>query len=139
MRLLVTISLLFLGCTLFAQDTAALKTAVTHLNEALVSKDQKALDQLLNNKLSYGHSNAWIQTKKEVFDDMNSGKLIYTKIENSSVTLVDAEKQYASVRAVTNVDAVLNGNPLQIKLHVYQFWIKTKKGWELLARQAVKL
>jgi hypothetical protein len=34
---------------------------------------------------------------------------------------------------------VVNGTVFKMTLHVMQFWIKTKNGWQLIARQSAKL
>ena len=140
MRFLFTISLFFAGLIAVAQnDTTALKNAMSRLDKALLNKDQQALQQLLSKDLSYGHSNGWVQTKKDVLDDLQSGKLVYNKIENSSVMILAIGKKWATVRTNTNAEGSISGTAFQLKLHVLQVWMNTKRGWQLLARQSTKL
>jgi hypothetical protein len=106
----------------------------------LINKDEKILTQLLNEEVSYGHSNGWVQNKADIINDLKSGKLTYTKIENESVTIAAINKQWATVRINTNAEGKApNGNAFQLKLHVLEVWVKTKNGWELIARQGTKL
>ncbi|MEJ7672464.1 MAG: nuclear transport factor 2 family protein [Chitinophagaceae bacterium] len=62
-----------------------LKEAVTKLDKALIAKDTVILKQLLNNAVSYGHSNGWVETKAEVIKDLVTQKLTYYKIDTKDV------------------------------------------------------
>ncbi|HET6766101.1 MAG TPA: nuclear transport factor 2 family protein [Chitinophagaceae bacterium] len=123
----------------FAQiDSAGLKTAMQQLDKALLQKDEKALQTVLHKEVSYGHSNGWIQNKNDILNDFTSGKLIYNKIENNSSAIVAISKKYATVKTNTNAEGAVNGVAFNLRLHIMQFWIKTKKGWQLIARQSAK-
>jgi hypothetical protein len=141
MKHLFTICLLFLGAITFAQvDSVSLKQAMSDLDKALVTKDEKALLQLLHSEVSYGHSNGWVQNKTDIINDLKSGKLIYDKIENTSVTIVAINNNWATVRTSTNATGRSTTVPtFELKLHVLQVWLKAKNGWQLLARQSTKL
>jgi len=137
MRILSIIALLFVCFTGEAQ-TSFLQEAVARLDKALVEKDTVVLKQLLHKDVTYGHSNGWVQTKKDVINDMISGKLLYSKIESEDLKWT-VSKDWTSVRSTTKVEATLNGNKLDLKLHVLEVWQKTNKGWQMIARQSTKL
>ena len=140
MKLFFTIALFFTGLVAVAQnDTASLKDAMSRLDKALINKDDKVLQQLLHKDVSYGHSSGWVQNKNEIVGDFKTGKMLYTKIENSSVVIVSQNNKWATVRTTTNAEGELDHKAFQLKLHVLQVWIRTKKGWQLLARQSTKL
>ena len=123
----------------FAQiDSVGLKNAMQQLDKALLQRDEKTLQTVLHKEVSYGHSNGWIQNKDEILNDFTSGKLIYNKIENNSSAIVTISKKYATVKTNTNAEGVVNGTAFNLRLHIMQFWIKTKKGWQLIARQSAK-
>ena len=123
----------------FAQiDSVGLKNAMQQLDKALLQKDEKTLQTVLHKEISYGHSNGWIQNKNDILNDFTSGKLIYNKIENNSLAIVTISKKYATVKTNTNAEGVVNGTEFNLRLHIMQFWIKTKKGWQLIARQSAK-
>jgi len=124
----------------FAQiDSVGLKNTMQQLDKALLQKDEKVLQTVLHKDVSYGHSNGWIQRKNDILNDFTSGKLTYSKIENNSAAIVTISKKYATVKTNTNAEGVVNGAAFNLKLHIMQFWIKTKKGWQLIARQSAKL
>jgi hypothetical protein len=124
----------------FAQiDSIGLKNAMQQLDKALLQKDETVLKSVLHKDLSYGHSNGWIQSKSDILNDFASGKLTYSKIENNSSAIIVVNKDYATVKTNTNAEGAVNGTVFNLKLHIMQFWIKTKKGWQLIARQSTKL
>ena len=140
MKYILTICLFFTSAIACAQvDSVSLKEAMSNLDKALMNKDEKALVRLLHQDVSYGHSNGWVQNKTDIINDLKSGKLIYDKIENNSVTIVAINNKWATVRINTNAEGKVNGNSFQFKLHVLQVWLKAKSGWQLLARQSTKL
>jgi hypothetical protein len=139
-RIVFGFLILFLVNSSFAQvDSVGLKEVMQKLDNALLQKDQNVLRSVLHSEVSYGHSNGWIQSKDDILNDFKSGKLIYNKIENNSSAIVKISKKYATVRTNTNAEGSVNGTAFKLTLHVMQFWIKTKKGWQLIARQSSKL
>ena len=138
MRYLLTILSLFISLNVFSQDAAGLKEAITGFNTALVNKDSVAIRTLVSDKLSYGHSNGWIQTKKDIVADLYNGKISYTTIGQGEEDIV-MEGNTACVRNEASIVAVMNGKTLQFKLKVLQVWIWNEDGWKLLARQSVKI
>ena len=139
-RFFLSVLVLFVINSSFAQiDSIGLKTAMQQLDKALLQKDETVLRSVLHKDLSYGHSNGWIQSKSDIVNDFKNGKLTYNKIENNSAAIVNISKKYATVKTNTNAEGTVSGTAFNLKLHVMQFWIKTKKGWQLLARQSSRL
>jgi len=140
MRALLTILSFFVYSISLAgrPDTAGLQKAVYQLNDALLQKDSVTLKRLLHEQARYGHSNGWIETKREVLDDLQDGKLIYNRINQSELAVV-VENETACVRAKADIEVLLNGKPLTMSLHILQVWIKDKSGWVLLSRQSTKI
>ncbi|TMI65980.1 MAG: nuclear transport factor 2 family protein [Bacteroidetes bacterium] len=139
MRLLFTIALFFTSLIATAQiDSAGLKITMQQLDKALLGKDEAVLKQVLHKNVSYAHSNGWIQSKDDILNDFKSGKLVYNKIENNSVRIVNISDKWATVATNTNAEGVVNGNAFKLVLQVMQVWMKTKKGWQLYARQSAK-
>ncbi len=95
------------------------------------------LKGLLSEQVTYGHSNGWIETKKDVIADLFSGKLTYKKITSENITVASSGTT-ATARMAASVEIDMSGTPLALKLKVLQVWIWRKNHWELLARQSVK-
>ena len=138
-KFLFAFSVLFLINSIYAQvDSVGLKNTMQQLDKALLQKDETVLKSVLHKDLSYGHSNGWIQSKSDILNDFKSGKLAYDKIENNSSVIIIITRDYATVKTNTNAEGAVNGTAFNLKLHITQFWIKTKKGWQLIARQSAK-
>lgn len=138
-KLLVGFLVLFLAGNSFAQiDSAGLKEVMQQLDKALLQKDENVLKSVLHKDLCFGHSNGWIQSKNDILNDFKSGKLVYNKFDNNSSAIVTISKKYATVKTNSNAEGTVNGTAFKLTLHVMQFWIKTKKGWQLIARQSAK-
>ncbi|MCU0381843.1 MAG: nuclear transport factor 2 family protein [Chitinophagaceae bacterium] len=120
-----------------AQDTTAVKEAVDRLQKALVERDTVVMKQLLHQDLQFGHSNGWVQTKRDAIDDARSGALVYRQFDRQSIT-IQMFKKRAIVKERMEVKGARNGTEFNIKLFVLQQWVKTKKGWQLMMRQSAK-
>src|SRR5205085_10926845 len=115
MKMIFTIALFFTGLIAVAQaDTVSLKDAMSGLDKALLNKDEKNLQQLLHKDVSYGHSNGWVQNKNDMLADFKSGKLVYNKIENSSVIIVAQNETWATVRTNNNADGEIEHKAFQL-------------------------
>jgi|SRR5687768_799357 len=130
--------LFVVNCSFAQVDSVGLKDAMQKLDKALSQKDENVLRSVLHKDLSFGHSNGWIQSRNDIMNDFKSGKLVYNKFENNSSAIVSISKKYATVKTNSSAEGVVNGTAFKLTLHVMQFWIKTKKGWQLIARQSAK-
>lgn len=128
---------LFITTTVSAQ-TSFLKDAAIKLDKALIQKDTVTLKQLLHNDVSYGHSNGWVETKGDIIKDLYNGKLAYKKIEHKNVKWT-VGTDWGTVRSTDEINYILDGKPATLKLHVLNVWLKTGRGWQLVARQSTKL
>jgi len=137
---MITIMLLCFGSASFAQqpDYAALNHAIADFDKALESRDSVALRWLLHEKVSYGHSNGWIENKKEVIADLFNGKLVYKKIAATKPEVTSAGNVVAA-RSIADIDAALDGKMMSFKLKVLQIWTLEDGHWTLFARQSVSV
>ena len=76
MKRLSVFALLLFGVTVFSQSKQ--EQEVIQLSHAkfkwLVQKKVDSLKIVLDERLTYIHSNGWVQTKRELIDDLLSGK-----------------------------------------------------------------
>lgn len=108
------------------------------LKNALIAKDSVALSKVLADDVTYGHTNAMIQTKAELIRDVVSLVQDYKSIEPS-----DMKIRLFDNSAIVNMNAkiVLNykNEPMELKMKITLVWIKHNNDWVLEARQAVKI
>ena len=113
---------------------------VKQFNDAIfMVKDSIALERLLADKVSYGHSSGKIENRQEMMHGAisNTGSYSNISLEDFSVYF---ENNSAIVRHTlkgTSIEKDGKQTPLHIGL--LQIWVKQKKQWKLTARQAVKL
>lgn len=139
MRYIATILLLFIYSCVFAQsETKEVEKAVKAFHHALIEKDSMTLKSLLHNRLVYGHSNGWKESKKELIDDLFNGTIEYLKIKAEDEEIV-LDGNTACARATLYIDVIMGGKTLTFKLHGLQVWVKQKKDWKMLSRQSVKI
>lgn len=127
---------------LFFQDIIAQKLCPEQLsiqlNDALIHKNSKLLDELLHEKLTYGHSNMWIEDKQSLLANNESDYLVYRKIQCDSISSW-TEGNTCILRLNTKISVSLQKKDIDLQLKVLQVWVKKKSKWKLLARQSVKV
>ncbi len=140
MKHLLTILLLFISIGVFAQKPGEknLGEASSVFHKALINRDSVKLKTLLLDGLTYGHSNGWVQSKKEVVGDLYNGKLTYQEI-NTGTDVLQVEGETGIVRTEMQIKVTMEGKVLELKLKVLEVWQWKNKQWELLARQSVKI
>ncbi len=120
-----------------AQKTEV-EEAVTKLSKLMVKPDSLALDKLILNNLSYGHSSGKVQTKQEFMHSLLSAESDFLDINLTDQTVVIQNKT-ALVRHTLNAKTNDKNIPGNVKLYILLIWSKEKAGWKLLGRQAVKV
>jgi hypothetical protein len=136
---LVLLFSVLLQTTSAQDDSLALRDAIVKLDQALLKQDSAALDQLLDGKLSFGHSNGWVQTKQDVWNDLKDGRLEYLGLATEEVKILQMGKELATVTMKVQAKGKLKENEFDLRLTVMQVWKKDKKGWQLFARQSAKI
>jgi ketosteroid isomerase-like protein len=121
-----------------APDEETVAEQVEKLRAAMLHPgDRTALDRLVLDELSYGHSNGKVQDKAEFIGALVSGESDFISIALSDQS-VKISGDTAVVRhtlvAVTND----SGKPGNVSLKILMVWKKHDGRWRLLARQAVR-
>jgi hypothetical protein len=132
------LAVIFLLCYYagFSQnDREGFRDQVIRFHAALTDKNAD-ISSFLEDSLSYGHSNGWIETKKDFIENFGR-KLIYHTIGMDSLSY-SIIKGIAHVRFVGNFDVSLDGKRNVYRLKVLEVWVKRNKSWKILARQAVR-
>ncbi|RZK64263.1 MAG: nuclear transport factor 2 family protein [Pedobacter sp.] len=121
----------------FAQKNE-LENSVNKLTELMITPDSLALDKLILNNLSYGHSSGKIETKQQFMQSLLSGSSDFVDINLTDQT-VTIQNKTALVRHTLNAKTNDKNVPGNVKLNILLIWSKEKAGWKLLGRQAVKV
>ena len=122
-----------------AQDaTKQVTVTIQQLHDAMVNKkgDQYQVAQYLDDSLSYGHSNWWIETKAGFLSNLGR-RIIYHSIKEDSLQ-VRVNDNMAHARFIADIDVTLDGRRTTFHLKVLEVWVWKESGWKLFARQAVR-
>lgn len=142
MKLMVVMALLALiSMNGWAQNSPAeifVKRLVQRKNSWLTEKRYDSLQQLLDTRCLYIHSNGWIQTAPEIVADMKSGKLEYRKITLGETTARQFEKMVI-VTGKGKFEGEMSGKPFALDLQYTEVYLNRKNGWKLLSRHACKI
>lgn len=121
-----------------SQSEQAVATAVIALHSNVVNPERKALDMLVSDALSYGHSAGKVENKEQFIDFLFNGPFKFTSI-NTTDQIIRVSGKNAVVRHIFIGKATNAGVPTDIKIGNLMVWRKEGGNWRLLARQAFRL
>jgi hypothetical protein len=119
----------------FSQESA-IENISRNFHSMLVKNDTN-LANILDDKVSYGHSNGWVETKQDIIRNLSSGQMKYVDIKEDSVT-TSMDNDLAQIRFVAMLTYALDGKETTIRLKVLEVWRNKKGNWLLYARQATR-
>ena len=122
-----------------ASAAAAVAKNVEALRAAMVAGDEKQLNALTDDHLTYGHSHGMLQNKTEfvkfLVGPKAPGKFNWIKISNQTVTMVNSRTAWVRhTFDAQNEDP--SGKISKAHIILLQVWLKEKGDWKLVARQA---
>ncbi len=104
----------------------------------LIHKQVDSLDRVLDARVQYVHSNGWIQNKKEVLEDLRSGKLVYEKVTVKEAT-VRLYGKTAIVNGLGTFEGINNGTAFRMDLRYTEVYIRNSGGWLLASRHSNRM
>lgn len=127
------------GTAAFAQkDEKGVAAAVEKLRKAMIDPTDAALQALVSDKLSYGHSGGKIEDKAEFIQALVSNDSDFKTMDLTEQTIAIVDNT-ALVRHKLSAETANKGVPATAHLAVLLVWVYEKGTWKLLARQAVKI
>ena len=104
----------------------------------MLSGDKNDLERITSERLTYGHSNGKIEDREQFIAALSSGNSDFTAIALSDQTMTIAGKTVIVRHTLSGATHNKGSEPGTIKLQVMLVFVKEKKAWKLLARQAVR-
>ena len=141
MKKILLLAFVFTSLVSFSQSKET--EAVNQLHKKkfswMINKKYDSLDLILDSQIKFIHSNGWIQSKAEMIDDLKSGKLNYT-----AITIEESNTQLYNHTVVVTGKGTFKGlmpdkSEFNIHLLYTEVYVKTKKQWRLVSRQATKI
>ncbi|KAA3440824.1 nuclear transport factor 2 family protein [Rufibacter hautae] len=126
--------------TAHAQSKAekGVAAAVEQLKKAMIAGERPALEAMVADALSYGHSSGKVEDKAAFVEAIVSGKSDFVTMDLTEQTIQVTGKT-AIVRHKLAGQTNDSGTPGSVKLGVMLVWQKQGSAWKLLARQSYKL
>ena len=140
-KIIIIIFLSSLSTISFSQNESVkmdIMMKMLSLKNALVAKDSVTLSKVLADDVTYGHTNALLQTKAELIRAVVSREQDYKSIEPSELK-VRVYDNSAVVTMNAKVSMLYQQQPLDLNMRATFIWIKKNNDWQLVARQAVKI
>jgi ketosteroid isomerase-like protein len=117
-------------------ETAVL-AALDTWKEAMLKQDRTALEKMFHPDLSYGYPSAIVHSREEAIQHIVDGAG-WEAIELAETT-VRLRGNVAIVNGKTEMHQRNKGQATTIsKLVVLTVWVKGQRGWQMIARQAVR-
>lgn len=131
---------ILISIAVFAQDKdeAQILALSKRKFEWMKSAKLDSLNALVDDRLSYIHSNGWVQTKREFLDDFTNGKLVYHDVVVSEAN-ARVYKGSAVVTGKGQFTTTMNNNRTSVSLMFTEVYIKEKGNWKLVSRHANRL
>jgi len=106
--------------------------------EWMTHKNLDSLASVLDDNLTYVHSNGWIQSKQDVTDDFRSGKISLSDviIEDASVRLYE---HTAIINGKGKFTGTMNDKPFSLELMYTEVYVYKNNKWLLASRHANRL
>ena len=105
----------------------------------MIHKKYDSLHLVLDPQIRFIHSNGWIQSKTEMIDDLKSGKLNYTTINISESNAKLYNNTVVVIGKGTFKGLMPDKSEFNINLLYTEVYVKIKKQWRLVSRQATKI
>jgi hypothetical protein len=116
------------------EDAAVVASREDDRWAALLAGDVDRLDDLLHDRLGYGHSSGARDSKADLIGKVADGSLRYLRVDREvldTVVVGDTALLVASMSA----DIELAGRPVALESVTLSVWVRAADGWRLLAFQ----
>lgn len=104
----------------------------------MIRNNLDSLNQVLDDRLKFIHSNGWIQAKTDVINDLRSRKLVYQQIDLTELSA----RIYDSMAVVIGrgkFSGTLNSNAFSTEILFTEVYAWKGHTWLLVSRQATKM
>jgi hypothetical protein len=106
--------------------------------QAMTRADTALLDQLLDERLFYTHSNGEVDTKASYIAAVDKGDFVYTSIEHDNQHVVTAGDTIILVGQM-RTEVTIRGVAKALNNAALAVWLNGDAGWRLVAYQTTPL
>lgn len=132
------VGLLWWPLTATAGDQEDVRAADLRRISALIHADRTALDAVLADELTYGHSDGRLQTKTELLAALTAGAVTYQSYDGPPPT-VRIQETVALLSGIAELEATARGTKVKLWLRYLAVYEKREGSWRLTAYQSTRL
>jgi hypothetical protein len=103
------------------------------------SKDSLSLEKLFAKKSTYGHSKGKVETRAEAIHNIIYNNSTYKDTAVSNISMVIIGKTAIVRHSFIAKEIKQDGSIVPLNLKIMLVWVKQKKHWRLMGRQAIAL
>lgn len=96
-----------------------------------------SLSSMLHEQLTYVHSNGWMESRKEVLDNLATAHLVYENVDHKIIQCTSVGDM-GIIHGEGIFSVRLEGTPIVIKLLYSEVYVRDGDKWLLIARHANK-
>lgn len=138
--LLIFLVLTSLNAAAQSKDERLLTSNTYLLSHAVFgSKDSLVLENLFAGKLTYGHSKGKVETRSEALRNIVANTSIYSDTAVSNISIIRKGKTAIVRHSFVAKEVKPDGSIVPLNFKMMLVWVKEKKLWRLMARQAIAL
>jgi hypothetical protein len=142
MKRIVFLLSFFISLKALAQgrDERTVLSNVRALHQAVfATKDSMTLDRLFASELTYGHSGGKLENRQEALHNIVHNQSTYADLKlEGTVSVLMQNKTAVTRHLMSAIEKKKDGTSVPLKLNIMLVWVKDRKDWKLMARQAVK-
>jgi ketosteroid isomerase-like protein len=129
-----------IGFTQSKDEKALIERTYLLSHTVFGTKDSLTLEDLFARKASYGHSHGNLQTREQAVAGISKNKSKYTDTAVSNIQVLINDDDVAIVRHLFKAkENKTDGTVTPLNFAMMLVWVKEKKKWRLMGRQAVSL
>lgn len=137
MQRILVLLLVATGTFLFASAEDDVKATINKWRTAVISKDRATLEKLVADEVTYSHSSAMMENKKQMIDAMLAPDMQYHSLEMEGTTY-RIYGNTALVQTKMIVNNTQKGEKKSMPLSVLMVWVKKNGTWQIVARQSTR-
>lgn len=139
MRYLFCLGALLFAGAIAAQNAEGEILRLVHSKfEWFKTHQYDSITALVDENLQYIHSNAWVESARDIIENLKTGKLVYKKVDldEVKVRLID---QTAVVTGRGWFEGINAGSPFAVRLLFTEVYVQQHGRWKLVNRHACRI
>lgn len=130
----------FIGFSQSKDEKALVERTYLLSHTVFGTKDSLTLEDLFAKKATYGHSHGNLQTREQAIAGISRNKSQYTDTAVSNIQVLIEDDDVAIVRHLFKAkENKADGTVTPLNFSMMLVWVKEKKKWRLMGRQAVSI